>query len=174
MGTGFQPYIDAVYPVLKANINNFSKAIRKASLKTFQYLLISKGAPANVAFFKEIYQLLAMGIMMALKKEDVKEIKLLYKELFHCMRVISQNEAVEHQRFFENAAAMEAFGKFIKQCLECVEKTKEAQLADIEERNKLNEIDEEDEDEIKQELYKITGAATYINECADIIMTTYK
>jgi len=38
----------------------------------------------------------------------------------------------------------------------------------------LNEIDEEDEDEIKQELYKITGAATYINECADMIMTTYK
>ena len=29
-------------------------------------------------------------------------------------------------------------------------------------------------DEIKEELYKISGAATYINECADIIMTTYK
>jgi len=99
---------------LKSNINNFSKAIRKASLKTFQYLLVAKGAPENVAFFKEIYQLLAMNIMMALKKEDVKEIKLLFKELFHCMRVISQNEVAEHQKFFENVSAMEAFGKFMK------------------------------------------------------------
>lgn len=112
--------------------------------------------------------------MMALKKEDVKEIKLLYKELFHCMRVISQNEVANDQRFFESPAAMEAFGKLMKQCLECVEATKDSQLAMIEERNKNNEIDEEDEDEIKEELYKITGAATYINECADIIMTTYK
>jgi hypothetical protein len=29
-------------------------------------------------------------------------------------------------------------------------------------------------DDIKVELYKISGVATYINECADIIMTTYK
>jgi hypothetical protein len=42
------------------------------------------------------------------------------------------------------------------------------------EKNQAGQIDEEDEDEIKEELYKISGAATYINECANIIMTTYK
>lgn len=62
----------------------------------------------------------------------------------------------------------------MKQCLECVWAAKEEQLAAINQRNKMEEIDEEDDDEIKEELYKITGAATYINECADMIMQTYK
>ena len=96
MGTGFAPYIPAVLPVLKSNIGHFSKAIRKASLKTFQHLLVAQGAPANLAFFKELYGLLGLTIMQSLKKNDVKEIKLLFKELFHCMRVISQNEEPEH------------------------------------------------------------------------------
>jgi len=62
----------------------------------------------------------------------------------------------------------------MKQCLELITVNKEHQLAIIEERNRLGEIDAADEDEIKEELYKISGAATYINECADIIMSTYK
>ena len=106
MGAGFQPYIAAVLPVLKANIGHFSRAIRKAALKTFQYLLIAQGAPTNVTFFKELYGLLGMSLMKALKNKDVKEMKLLFKALFHCMRVISQNEEAENQRFFESAAQM--------------------------------------------------------------------
>jgi len=35
MGTGFLQYIPAILPVIKAHINHFSKAIRKAALKTF-------------------------------------------------------------------------------------------------------------------------------------------
>jgi len=46
-------------------------------------------------------------------------------------------------------------------------------MATLEEKAADGQIDEEDEAEIKQEIYKITGAATYINECADIIMNTY-
>lgn len=161
-------------PALKANIGHFSRAIRKAALKTFQYLLVAQGAPANLAFFKELYGLLGMNIMKAHKNNDVKEMKLLFKALFHCMRVISQNEEPEHQRFFESAAQMQAFGALMKQCLQCVWAAKEEQLAIIAQRNTNQEIDEEDEGEIKEELYKITSAATYINECADIIMTTYK
>jgi hypothetical protein len=62
----------------------------------------------------------------------------------------------------------------MKQCLELVAVNKEHQLATMEERARNGEIDAADEDEIKEELYKISGAATYINECADIIMVTYK
>jgi len=62
----------------------------------------------------------------------------------------------------------------MKKCLECVAVNKEHQLATIEERNRAGEIDAADETEIKEELYKLSGAATYINECADIIMSTYK
>lgn len=35
MGEGFQPYINTILPVIKAHIGHFSKAIRKAALKTF-------------------------------------------------------------------------------------------------------------------------------------------
>jgi len=115
-----------------------------------------------------------MSIMKALKNRDVKEMKLLFKALFHCMRVIGQNEEPENKRFFESAAQMEAFGALMKQSLQCVWSVKNEHLAIIADRNKNQEIDEEDEDEIKVELYKITGAATYVGECADIIMTTYK
>jgi len=62
----------------------------------------------------------------------------------------------------------------MKQCLESVWAAKEEQMAIAQQRGAALEIDEEDEAEVKEELYKITGAATYINECADIIMTTYK
>ena len=112
--------------------------------------------------------------MKAHKNNDVKEMKLLFKSLFHCMRVVGQNEEPANQRFFESAAQMQAFGALMKQCFECVWAAKNEQLAISADRAKQQEIDEEDEDELKEELYKITGAATYINECADIIMTTYK
>jgi len=39
MGSGFVPYIATVLPVLKAHVTHFSKDIRKAAMKTFQYLL---------------------------------------------------------------------------------------------------------------------------------------
>jgi hypothetical protein len=112
-----------------------------------------------------------MHILIANKKNQVKELKLLFKEMFHCMRVISQNE--ENNRFFENEGQMVSFGQLMNQCLNTVAIEKEHQLATIEEKAKNDQIDQEDEDEIKEEIYKITGAATYINECADIIMNTY-
>jgi hypothetical protein len=64
--------------------------------------LIATGEPNNLALFKDIYSLLGMHILMANKKGQVKELKLLFKEMFHCMRVISQNET--NVRFFENEA----------------------------------------------------------------------
>jgi hypothetical protein len=92
MGSGFVQYIHQTLQVLKKNINHFSRAIRKASLKTFQYLLVAVGEPDNSALFREFYGLLGMNILMANKKEEMKDMKLLFKEMFHCMRVMSQNE----------------------------------------------------------------------------------
>jgi len=100
---------------MKANVNHYSKAIKKAALKTLQYLLIAVGEPNNLAMFKDIYGLIGMNILMANKKGAVKDVKLLFKEMFHCMRVISQNE--EHQQFFESEAQMNSFGQLMAQCL---------------------------------------------------------
>jgi hypothetical protein len=39
-----------------------------------------------------MYQLLGMAVMKAHKNNDVKEMKLLFKALFHCMRAIADAE----------------------------------------------------------------------------------
>ena len=64
MGSGFTPYIQVISPLLKSHITHFSKEIRKASMKTFQYLLIALGEEKNMALFKEVYGLFSMNILM--------------------------------------------------------------------------------------------------------------
>jgi hypothetical protein len=171
MDTSFEPYVQLVLPILKSHITHFSRAIRKASLKTFQYLLTALGDPGNMTLFKEVYGLFGLFILKANKEDNVKELKLLFKELFHCMKVVSQNE---NPHFFESLDQLNSFGQLMKQCLETVSVNREHQLATIEEKHRNVQIDEEDLAEIQGELDKITGAALYISECSDIIMSTYK
>lgn len=110
---------------------------------------------------------------MANKKENIKEVKILFKELYHCMRVISENEEPTNQRFFADEQQMTSFYELMAQCLNTIAVNKEHQLATIEEKSKSGQIDEEDEAQIKEELYKITAAATYINEAACVIFNVY-
>ena len=120
MGTGFQPYSKIVIPVITKHIQHFCKDIRKKALKTFQYILIAEGEPNNLKTFKDIYNQLGMGLFMANGKGDVKNLKLIFKELFHCMRVISQNKDIQNQRFFENESQMNSFGQLMSKCLQTV------------------------------------------------------
>jgi len=73
-------------------------------------MLVAEGEPNNIKMFKEMYSLMGMHILMANKKDNVKEVKLLFKEMFHCMKVISDNKQPENKRFFENEAQMNSFG----------------------------------------------------------------
>jgi len=102
MGTSFEPYINIVLPVLQNHMNFTSKTLRKLCLKTFQHLLIAKGEPQNVALFRQFYELFVMNILGTNTKGDLKAVKTLFKELFHCMRVISENE--ENKELFESPA----------------------------------------------------------------------
>jgi hypothetical protein len=52
MSYGFAPYIETVLPVLKDNINHFSKEIRKAALKTYRFILSDIHEPENLKFFR--------------------------------------------------------------------------------------------------------------------------
>jgi len=108
MGTSFEPYITMVLPVLQVHMNFTSKALRKLCLKTFQYLLIAKAEPGNVALFRQFYELFVMNILGANAKGDIKGVKVLFKELFHCMRVISENE--DNTQIFESPDKMVQFG----------------------------------------------------------------
>jgi hypothetical protein len=108
MGTSFEPYINTVLPVLQYHMNFTSKTLRKLCLKTFQHLLIAKAEPQNVALFRQFYDLFVMNILGANTKGDHKGVKILFKELFHCMRVISENE--DKKELFESAEKMAQFG----------------------------------------------------------------
>lgn len=171
MSTGFAPYIETVLPILKDHITHFSKAIRKAALKTYRFILTAIPEPDNSKFFRQIYNIFGLNIVMANKKDNVKELKILFKEMYHCMRIISENEV--ENKLFESEQQMSSFIELMGLCLKTVEVNKEHQLAFIKEKNLNHQIDAEDEEQIKEELYKITGAATYINECADVIFSVY-
>ena len=92
MGRSFEPHIPAVLPILLKHMNDTSRTLRKSVTKTFHFLLTAQGEPNNVALFGQIYQHFALYILKANKDSDVKELKLLFKELYKCMKVISENE----------------------------------------------------------------------------------
>ena len=92
MGTSFQPYVATVLPVLQKHMDFTSKTLKKLCLKTFQHLLVAEGEGKNTALFQQFYNLFIVHILGANNKNDLKAVKVLFKELFHCMKVISENE----------------------------------------------------------------------------------
>jgi len=111
-----------------------SRTLRKAALKTFQYVLVAQGEPANVGLFGGIYDHFALAILKAAKQGDAKELKLLFKELYHCMRVISENEQPEHRAIFPNEAKLGTFGAVMKGALAVVSTRKQEQAEVIREK----------------------------------------
>jgi len=174
MGTSFEPHIKSVFPILQSHMTYTSRTLRKFAMKTFQHLLRAQGEPANLTLFSSTYDLFALCILKANKNQDAKELKLLFKELFHCMRVISENEQPENRLPFQAADKLRTFGMVMKGCLDTVAAKKQEQMAVIEEKHQNKQIDEEDMEEVQEKLGKITGAATYIGECTSILMEVYK
>jgi hypothetical protein len=123
MSTGFAPYIETVLPILKDHITHFSKAIRKAALKTYRFILTAIPEPDNSKFFRQIYNIFGLNIVMANKKDNVKELKILFKEMYHCMRIISENEV--ENKLFESEQQMSSFIELMGLCLKTVEVNKE-------------------------------------------------
>lgn len=129
MGRSFEPHIQAVLPILTAHMSNTSRTLRKYALKTFQHLLTAQGEPANLALFGTIYEHFALCILKAKKDNNVKEMKLLYKELLHCLNVIGENEEPAN-RMPLTADKLRTFAAVMKSCLDTVtQQTQEARLA---------------------------------------------
>lgn len=96
-------------------------------------LVAKKEKPEEqVALFRQIYETLALYIIMNNKQQNVKEVKLLFKELFHCMRVLSENEGA-HRLFFASPEKMSTFCQLMKSCLETVQIQKTAKMELVEE-----------------------------------------
>ena len=138
MGEGFDPYVDSVYNVISKHMTFYSKTVRKSALKTFQHLLTAKGETSNQKYFiDKVFDLFALNILSANAKGAAKDRKMLFKELYHCMRVISQNEQQNNRFCFMDEKKLETFVKLMGQCLATVDQEKEQQMQVIEEKSKL-------------------------------------
>lgn len=144
MGTAFEQYVADLLPILYSHMNFTSRTLRKSCLKTFQYLLVAKGEGSNLALFREIYKHFALHIVSSTTKEDIKSVKLLFKELYHCMRVISENEEEQNKALFETPGELATFGQLMNKSLQTVLAKKGEKLIEIQEKQKQAEIDEED------------------------------
>lgn len=131
MGESFKPYVDQILPIMMSHLDYTSSAVRKSALKTLPHLITAKGEPDNIALFRTIYDTLAVRIVVANKKQNVKELKLLFKGLFFCMQSIKENNE-EEKALFASAAKLQTFGQLMKECLLTVQKVKQAQMQEVE------------------------------------------
>lgn len=122
MGEGFKQYVDDVLPIMMKHLDYTSRAIRKYALKTLANLIVAKGEPDNLVLFRNIYDALALRIIMANKKSDVKELKLLFKGLFLSMRAIKDNN--EDKALFTTPDKLQTLAQLMNQCLQTVQKSK--------------------------------------------------
>jgi hypothetical protein len=173
MGHSFEPFIPQVLPLLQQHMSfSHARVLRKYALKTLQFILIAKKPSGNQALFNQLFDQFSLHILSTASKEGgLKDLKLYFKELFHCMRVMKDNN---DGVLFESAAKFETFGKLMEKCLQNVTEQKKVYMEEIEEKQSKAEIDAEDLEAIQTSIYKITGTATYIGECCDIIMSVYK
>ena len=83
MGEHFAVYVDQVLPILYKHFGYLARQVRKNAMKTLQYCLIAKnGEPA---LLHAMFDQFAFAILKANKKQDTKELKLVYKELYKCL-----------------------------------------------------------------------------------------
>lgn len=73
-------------------------------------MLVAEGETRNLALFHQFYEHFVLHILGANGKNDLKGVKVLFKELFHCMKVISENEEEANKQIFVNEAKMAQFG----------------------------------------------------------------
>lgn len=74
---------------------------------------------------------------------------------------------------FVSPDKLQTFGKLMKECLLTVHKVKQMKYEEAQEMNNNLQIDEEDVQEVRDEVQKMAGAATYIGECCDALMGIY-
>jgi len=96
-------------------MNFTSRILKKYALKTFQHLLTAKSEKPEeqVQLFRSNFELFALHILTANKQENLKDVKVLFKELFHCMRVTSETNS----ELFANPAKLQTCVQLMNHCL---------------------------------------------------------
>lgn len=139
MGTHFSAYVDQVLPILYKHFGYLARQVRKTSMKTLQYCLTARnGEPA---LLHAMFDQFAFAILKANKKRDTKELKLVYKELYHCLD--AAKDAGQTQ-LFATEAKLQQFFEVVKQSLTVVYEVKMEKSAAIQEQEEAGQVDEED------------------------------
>ena len=108
MGTEFAPYTEQVLPVMYNNMGHVSRQLRKNAMKTLQACLEARGG--EPALLHTIYTRFAMMISAANKKDNFKELKLLYKRLYQCLRTAAD---AEQKELFKSESDLTTFGNLM-------------------------------------------------------------
>ena len=91
MDKTFAPYVEKILPIMTSNINyQYSKVIRKYSLKTIMNILYAVGEPNNVQIFKQVFPAMTLMLNVSLNRKDLKELKFLLKYLFLFIKTLNE------------------------------------------------------------------------------------
>lgn len=143
MGKEFAPFSNEVLAIAKGFMNyQYSKAIRKYSLKTIMNILYTKGEPENVQIFRSLLPVMSIMMDTAMRRGDLKELKMLLKHLFLFFKTINETNSSKNDFLDENHK--KTLGPLFRNILDVVRKAKEESLEAIQEKRKGYEIDEED------------------------------
>ena len=103
MEKSFSKYAGQILPIVLGHIKyQYSKPIRKYSLKTIMHILYAVGESDNLVIFKKVFPVLSIITETAYNRNDLKEVKMILKHLFLFIKTLNETN-VEHKNYFEPA-----------------------------------------------------------------------
>lgn len=92
LGTAFAPYSEAILPIMIENMNyQYSKGVRKYSMKTINNILTAVGEPSNVNLFVNLLPTFMTMITKSLEREDLKELKIILKHFWLMIKNLNES-----------------------------------------------------------------------------------
>lgn len=172
-GKSFGPYCETIMPIAIENMQYaLSRAVRKFSLKTIRNILSALNEPHNTGAFKLVFPTFVKGITEALQKEDLKELKLLWKYFYLNCKALTESEN-SNKDYMDNTH-FATLSPLFSRTLELVKVSKTGAIKALNKQKINQEIDEEDWENMKVELAKQLEASTYIMETSGQLVTNFK
>jgi hypothetical protein len=170
MGTSFAPYTETILPIMIENMNyQYSKPIRKYSMKTLNNILTAVGEPNNVTLFQNLFPLFVTAIQKNIEREDLKELKSILKQFW--LMTKNLNETNTKQKNYMNEASFNTLGPLLGKVLTLIKDAKNETMKTL--NNKNLEIDDEDMENIRNELAKICQASAFVMEISGQLVLNF-
>lgn len=103
LGTAFAPYSEAILPIMIENMNyQYSKGVRKYSMKTINNILTAVGEPNNVNLFMNLLPTFMTMITKSLEREDLKELKIILKHFWLMIKNLNESNKINKNYMTES------------------------------------------------------------------------